>query len=544
MQINKILKDIPVQFRKRGYYIIIGIFLRALLNFIGIAALLSVILLLLTNDKHQEHIWVIALAGVIFLGLKNIFVIIIERKESKYLLSLYQYYSSKLIETYYKKGLLSIKEVGISALTHEVNVVCLSFATKVLTPILRIVGESLLLLMITIALLVYFPLVVSLLLSLFIPITIVYLCIIRKKTEHYGEAENRAKRKQWQVVEDTFRGFAEIEINQAYKTLHNKFNNELKQISFNHIQTDTLLKIPRALIEIGMAAALLLLILFFNDVEELKVILGIFAIVAFRVLPGITSLITSWTQIKNNYYTTDIISTIKDSIAEDKYGDSPIQFNKEIKVDNISFSYSKDTHYAVEDISFTIKKGEFVGIQGVSGSGKSTLFNLLQGFFYPQNGNILLDGLPLCRENSLTWQKNIGYVPQEVFIMNGTIAENIALGHSGKQIDHDKLMSALDSVQLKQWVDALPNGINHSLDGYGNNISGGEKQRIGIARALYKDAKTIFLDEATSALDNQTEKEILNVIKKLSYENSDLTLIMIAHRDSSLSICDRVINIK
>lgn len=541
MRINEIFNDIPRSFRKKGYQIIIGVFIKALLNFGGIAALLYILLLLLSDYKYQGYAWVVALCGLGFLVLKNLLVIAIERTESKYLLSLYEYYSSSLLETYYKKGLLSIKQSGVSALTHEVNQVCYSFVTRVLTPILRIAGESLLLLMMIIVLLIYSPMVVILVLSLFIPIALCYVYIIRNRIENYGKAENSARRKQWRIVEDIYRGYAEIEINQAYHTLSDKFKEELKHISFNHAEAETVKKAPRALVEIGMAASLLLLIMFFDNTDELKIVLGVFAVVAFRILPGLTTLINGWTELKNSYYTVDVISEIRKSASEEIYENSPIKFTDELKIENISFSYSKDNDCIIDGLSFVIKRGEFVGIQGISGSGKSTLFNLLQGFFYPDKGAILIDKVPLCRENIRAWQNIIGYVPQEVFIMNGTILENIALGDNCVRVDRDRLMNILESVQLKHWVDSLPNGLDYVLSGYGNNISGGEKQRIGIARALYKGASVIFLDEATSALDNNTEKDILNVIKNLSHQNPCLTLVMIAHRDSSLAICDRII---
>ena len=544
MQLKEILKNIPRSFRKKGYHIIIYVFVRALLNFVGVAALLSILLLLLADNRYQEYIWIIASSGVVFLILKNILVLGIERKESKYLFSLYRYYSARLLETYYEKGLLSIRTTGVSPITHEVNQVCFSFVASILTPLFRIVGESLLLLMMVIALLIYAPLVVGLLLSLFIPITFVYMVLVRKRIEHYGKAENSAKHKQWQIVEDIFRGYVEIEINQAYNTLQGRFKDELKQVSFNHIQAETAKKVPRALIEIAMAAALLLLILFFNNTEELKVILGVFAVAAFRILPGLTSLINGWTQLKNSYYTVDVISEIEAESRKEMQEASPIVLKNEFKVEQLCFSYPGDKDNLINDLSFTIRRGEFVGIQGVSGCGKSTLFNLLQGFFYPQKGAILIDGVSLSRTNSRAWQKSIGYVPQDVFIMNGTIAENVALGYNDKDIDRNRLMNILESVQLKQWVSSLPNGLDYRLSSYGNNISGGERQRLGIARALYKGAKTVFLDEATSALDNYTENKILKVIKDLSLENPDLTLIMIAHRDSLLSICNRVIKIK
>ena len=157
-------------------------------------------------------------------------------------------------------------------------------------------------------------------------------------------------------------------------------------------------------------------------------------------------------------------------------------------------------------------------------------------------GEILIDGVPLSPENRKNWLKNIGYVPQDVFIFNGTIAENIALGY--KDIDFQKVNKVLEMVSLADWTDSLPEGVQSTLGEGGGKLSGGQKQRIGIARALYKGASVLLLDEATSSLDNNTEREINEMLQELKKEIPDLTILSIAHRESTLTYCNRIINLE
>jgi ABC-type multidrug transport system fused ATPase/permease subunit len=170
------------------------------------------------------------------------------------------------------------------------------------------------------------------------------------------------------------------------------------------------------------------------------------------------------------------------------------------------------------------------------------LFNLLIGLLKPTSGTIRIDGIPLSSDNCRLWLKRIGYVPQEVFIFNGTISENIALGC--KQIDKERIKEILGKVSLDKWAASLPNGLDTVLGEAGGKLSGGQKQRIGIARALYKQADVLFLDEATSALDNQTEKEVNETLSQLMESYEGLTILSIAHRESSLRYCDRIITLE
>ena len=162
------------------------------------------------------------------------------------------------------------------------------------------------------------------------------------------------------------------------------------------------------------------------------------------------------------------------------------------------------------------------------------------GFFPPTSGHIRIDNRELIPSNRKQWHLLVGYVPQEIFIIQGSLAENIALG---QPVVREKIERVLEQVKLKEWADELAEGMDTSLGEYGSRLSGGQKQRIGIARALYKDAEVLFFDEATSALDSRTEQEINAALQELSENHKELTMIIIAHRESSLTFCDRIIDL-
>ncbi|MCE1199905.1 MAG: ABC transporter ATP-binding protein, partial [Marinilabiliales bacterium] len=196
----------------------------------------------------------------------------------------------------------------------------------------------------------------------------------------------------------------------------------------------------------------------------------------------------------------------------------------------------------LRDFCLTIQKGDRMGIRGPSGSGKSTLFHLLLGLYPPVEGSVVIDGVPLTAGNAAAWQKQVGYVPQEVFILDDTLLVNVTLGTDPAVIDHDKVQKALEWAGMGDYVRLSADGLATRLGDGGNKLSGGERQRIGIARALYQDVSVLLLDEATSAVDNQTELEINESIRRLS-SRSDLTLLVIAHRGTALDFCDRIIDL-
>ena len=270
---------------------------------------------------------------------------------------------------------------------------------------------------------------------------------------------------------------------------------------------------------------------------------GVFALAAYRIVPGINTLSGLWLTIKRNSYAIDIVAdTIRDDPEEIPSSIENIPFSKQIKINDLCFSYDGE-HPVIQHLNITIFKGEKIGFKAPSGTGKTTLFHLLMGLYTPQKGNITVDNTNITPENISVWQKQLAYVSQEVFILDASLAENIALGTNRERIDREKIERVIEMASLSDFVHNLPNGLESNPGEFGCRLSGGQRQRIGIARALYKDAAVLCFDEATSALDNETEWEINKSINHLAAENKELTILIIAHRESTLSYCDRIINL-
>jgi ABC-type multidrug transport system fused ATPase/permease subunit len=274
---------------------------------------------------------------------------------------------------------------------------------------------------------------------------------------------------------------------------------------------------------------------------DIRVLVGIFAVAAFRLLPALRALLSGWTQIQNAFSCLDVIEEGMKGSNENAFHPQEITFEKEITVCHLSYAYPGGEE-VLKDLNLCIRKGEYVGFRGYSGVGKSTLFNLFLGFLKPSQGEIRIDNKVLTSEVQASWLRKVGYVPQDVFIFQGTLAENIALGC--KEINRARVHQVLEQVSLGKWLQTLELGIDTALGEAGGRLSGGQKQRLGIARALYKDIDVLLLDEATSALDNKTEREVNETLCQLKQMYEQLTILSIAHRESSLAYCDRVITLE
>lgn len=538
MLIKRILNLLLPDERRRGAKVAGAVFLSALLDFVGLAVLLPVLYLLLDGGRQrQAALWFCLLAfGVI--ALKSIVAAMLSRYQQHFLLKLYKRLSSSLFDAYYHKGLLFIREQGVSRLGHQVNFVCYAFSLNMLAPLLRIAGDSLLIGLAIIALLVFDWMTAVVLFASFLPFMLFYTIGIRKKLRTYGEQELEARRKQARVVAETFGGFAELEVSDGFSAMKQQFQEGLERITASRMRMERISRVPMFLSELAIIVGLTLLTIL--GTGDIKALIGVFAVAAFRLLPALRGILAGWTQIQNTVPSLQIIEDGLTDASEEGSDDAKLPFDKEIVISDLTYGY--DTASPVLDhFNCTIRKGEYIGLNGYSGVGKSTLFNLILGFLHPQKGEVCVDGQPLTPHVQAAWLKNMGYVQQDVFIFQGSLAENIALG--SQQMNEEKIKLILKQVCLDKWADELPQGLATPMGEYGKRLSGGQRQRIGIARALYKEAEIILLDEATSALDNHTEMEINNMLAGLRKIYPGLTILSIAHRESSLSYCDRIITI-
>jgi ATP-binding cassette subfamily B protein len=281
-----------------------------------------------------------------------------------------------------------------------------------------------------------------------------------------------------------------------------------------------------------------------NDAISLIPKLAAMALGAQRLLPLLQQTFGSWSSLKGAQYSVVEALDLMRSVSKD-IGNTPrsqdISFKHSIKLTGLSFRHSENLPYIFQNINFEIPKGACFGIVGKTGVGKSTFLDLIMGLLEPTSGSIVIDSKASVNPlNSRQWQKLIAHVPQNIFLLDRSIAENITLSGSREEIDYDRLLSASKKAALHDFVNSLPDKYESCVGERGVRLSGGQRQRIAIARALYKGAQLIILDEATSALDPITEALI---IKEFSRIGNDATILMVSHKRETLKQCDAIFEI-
>ena len=309
--------------------------------------------------------------------------------------------------------------------------------------------------------------------------------------------------------------------------------------------------LPRALIEIICIVAILLLINILtksnNTIQEIIPVLAVFSASAFRLFPSAIKIFSS---LQNFSYAKPIIDNIasetRNSLIDADFNEKKelsknkeITFEKEINLENINFQYLDDKTL-LSNINLKIQKGKTIGIIGTSGTGKSTLLNIFTGLLSPTSGKVLVDGENI-ENNKIAWRKKLGYVSQDIFLQDASLAENIAFGVEKSDIEYSKINECISLAELDSFVENLTDGVNSMIGEKGIRISGGEKQRLGLARALYNSPHVLILDEATNSLDINTENTILNTLKNLK---NDFTILLISHHENPLKIVDEIYELK
>lgn len=271
-------------------------------------------------------------------------------------------------------------------------------------------------------------------------------------------------------------------------------------------------------------------------------LLALFIAAGFRLLPSIVRLMSANTSIRIGRRGFDIVVADLQAFPHggserEQFDPTPLPFTESLLIDDVTFSYRSTTVPVLRGVTFEVRNGESLGVVGLSGAGKSTLVDLILGLHIPDSGAIRVDGRDIS-ENLPGWQTQIGLVPQDVYLLDDSIANNIAFGIPTEEIDAVRLHRAVDLAQLNAFVDNLPNGLDSVIGERGMRISGGQRQRLGIARSLYLSPSLLILDEATSSLDGETESRISETIQDL---HGKLTMIVIAHRLSTITKCDRIL---
>jgi ATP-binding cassette, subfamily B, bacterial PglK len=488
---------------------------------------------------------IIILVGVY--SFKTIFLTIISFFQSKYLGSVRAALANKLFKLYINRSYDFHLKNNTSKLIRnigEANLIIL-----IITAMITFINEFIVVLGVSIFVIFFQPKISIFVVTFLGIIGYLFIKIVKNKNKLWGKIRHETIAQLLKTQNESFRLIKEIKILDRAKHIIDRFifnNNKIVKSELNHTFISSL---PRLWLEWLVIITFLLSVSFMlfegRNLSEIVVIIGVFAAAAFRVMPSLTRIMNSAQQI--SYHQPVLENISKEIVNLDKNIEKNIEiktFNSSEKLDTVeiedlAFHYdNKKT--ILKSINIKFEKGYIYGICGPSGSGKSTLINLILGFLKPNNGKIKFNN-KIIFENLREWRNNIGFVPQEIFLCDGTIKDNILLQLPEDKVDNVNLENSVRNANLDEFVKSLDNGLNTNIGEFGDKISGGQKQRIGIARSILNKPKVLILDEFTSSLDNSTEEKILNEISLLK---KDKIIIIISHKLSTLSLCDKIFKLE
>ena len=422
-----------------------------------------------------------------------------------------------------------------------------SLSTSALLPLLTIVSSSIILIFIVIGVLIIDPWITVIVFSSFFLSYVLLTFLTKNRLDSDSYDVNFKQDDLMRSIQEGLGGIRDIIIDNLQQTYTNEFEKShygYRRAAGNiHIIASS----PKYAIEavgmiIIMIVALSLINTSDNSITTAIPILGVLALVAQKLFPILQALFASISTLRGSVDSMDAIFNLYDQkISELANEVNPISFVNKISFRNISFKYVKESKPVLDKINIDFNKGDKIGIIGETGSGKSTLMDILMGLIIPTNGSLCIDNIPINASNSNSWQGFISHVPQSIFLTDSTIAENIAFGIPLKDIDMVKVKEAAERAQISETIELLDKKYFSNVGERGTKLSGGQLQRIGLARALYKESDIIILDEATSALDSSTES---SVMKSINNGTKEITLFIVAHRLSTLKDCTRVIKIE
>ena len=367
-----------------------------------------------------------------------------------------------------------------------------------------------------------------------------------------GRSQSRYRAERAQIVSESFGAIRELIILNARDFFIQRFAGRCRAYSEVEFTTYAISLSPRYVLECVIVCCLVAVALYLRSgsdgVGPWLAQLSFIGLAAYRLMPALQQTFTAIVNIRAHHGAFESIAAeLEQEVRTDNVVSAELAHpwrdrpHREIRAHDVSFRYAAERAPAISSLSLRVPAGAAVGFVGVNGSGKTTLVDMLAGLLIPTSGHVEVDGIVLEHANRGAWQSAIAYVPQHVFLLDATLAENIALGMPREQIDHERLALAVKLARLGECVASLPHGYDERLGDRGSRLSGGQRQRLGIARALYRDASVLILDEATSALDNAAEEEIVDTLDAL---RPSRTLVMIAHRLSALRHCDVIHELK
>lgn len=551
--------------RKRSLLLLLQMMLSSTINIFGIALIFPFMSLVLdpnylykqktfaliykTLNFNTQHDFLIFLGIFIFIFIVvgNVVTIFNIWSISNFSLSRNYSFSKKLFTNYLQQPYAFFLDKNSTNLTKNILVEVNMIVQNILLSSIRVLDQSIYSILILFLLLFVNPWM-----SLFVLIGLggVYAAIyfgIRKKLSSISRKTVSARTMLFKIVSEGFGGIKDIKLLKLEDNIVANYSGHAKVFAKQAASSNFIAQVPRYALETvafgGVIIAIVCLLAINFNISGIVPILSLYVFAGYRLMPSLQQVFASTTAIKTNKGSLDnIFEDLARPSVKYEHNSQQLPFRKNLLLQNIIFGYSGSPKPVINGLSLEIKPNTTVAFVGHTGAGKSTIVDIMLGLLSPQTGNLILDDVILDDEKIKIWQNSLGYVPQNIYLTDDTISRNIAFGLADQEIDVDAVLQAAKIACLNEFIEnELPNKYNTVIGERGIKLSGGQVQRIGIARALYRDPQVLVFDEATSALDNVTENVIIQAVKNLAHKK---TIIMIAHRLSTVKECDKIFFMK
>ena len=451
--------------------------------------------------------------------------------------------SNRLVEGYLRWPYAMHLRRHSSELIRNGHQAVLEMVQSLLLPLIKVIAEAVLVAAMLILLTFVAPTATALAVLVVGGAAGLLLLVVQPRLRRLGAINHETSKATLSAIQQSLHGVRDIKVLARESYFARVYGrSRLRMARARYLQL-TAAQLPTIVIETALLGFILLFfalaLLRGTPAQDTLSVLGLFAYVGLRLQPSLRDVVAGLNSLKYSAAPledlhADLLAV--EATAAQPDGD-PLPFTDQVLLDGVSFRYEGTTSPALTDIDLAIHPGEQIGISGPTGGGKTTLVDVLTGLLEATSGRVLVDGRDL-REHARAWQRNLGIVPQMVFLIDDTLRRNIAFGVSDGEIDEEALKEAIHLAQLEEFVGELPDGLETTVGERGVRVSGGQRQRIAIARALYRRPSVLVFDEGTSALDNATEAQLMTAIEGLRGQH---TIILIAHRLSTVRTCDRVI---